>query len=131
MYLIQCVTACVALSELMSQEWDYKTAYALLQLKRKLRPHFEFYANEETKLVEEYAAKDERGEVIMPEAGKFALAGVEQAAEYERRRMELNKVEVEEEFPLVKVPCPAYIKPVHIEALEGFVIFYMKGDGAE
>ena len=57
MYLIQCVNAYTAVLAMTQQEHDYKLAYALTTLKRRLQPHIEFFTQQEFKLVEEYATR--------------------------------------------------------------------------
>jgi len=130
MYLIQCVNAYAATVALAEREWDYKTAYALVTLKRKLQPHVDFYTGEELKLVEEYGERDSAGKVIINN-GKFTFKDADGAQEYERRRRALGMLEVSEQFTPAVVPLPGSIKPVHLEALEGFIVFEEEGGGKE
>ena len=51
MYLIECVNAYLAASQMQQWEMDYQTAYALLKLKRTMQTQLEFYQSEEMKLV--------------------------------------------------------------------------------
>ena len=101
MKLIQCVTAYMATTELMQKEWDYKTAYALVRLRKKLQMHVDFYSQ---------------------------LADPAAQEEYQVKKRELDEVEVEEEWKVFQVPQPASIKPAHLEALAGFIQF---GEAAE
>lgn len=123
MYLIQCVNAYTAVLAMTQQEHDYKLAYALTTLKRRLQPHIEFFTQQEFKLVEEYATRDEKGKVILNERGNFTFQDPEKTEEYAERRTALGMVEVNEVFPALTVPAPKTIKPVHLEALEGFIEF--------
>lgn len=123
-YLIQYVNAYAALQPLMDCEWDYKTAHALMMLKRKLQPHASFFSQEELKLVEEFAEKDEKGKVAWKGAGRFNFQDPSRAEEYNKKRMELGMVEIQEELEMVRAPIPATIKPAQLEALEGFIEFY-------
>lgn len=123
MYLIQCVNAYTAVLAMTQQEHDYKLAYALTTLKRRLQPHIDFFTQQEFKLVEEYATRDEKGKVILNERGNFTFQDPEKTEEYAERRTALGMVEVNEAFPVLTVPAPKTIKPVHLEALEGFIDF--------
>ena len=123
MLLIQCVNAYMATAYLMEKEWDYKTAYALAELKRALQPHVDFFIQEEQKLIQEYGKKDEKGHVAFTEKGTFQFASAEDAPKYNAKRFELGQVPVEMKWKVKKLPRPERIKPVHLEALEGFIDF--------
>lgn len=123
MNLTQWVNAYMAVQSMMGEEWDYQTAHALVTLKRRLYPHVVFYQQEERKLVEEYAARDEKGEIIWSGDGRFVFRDPGQGEEYARRRAQLCAVEVQETLTPLKVPKPRRIKPVQLEALEGFMEF--------
>ena len=126
MFLIECVNAYMAVQALMEVECDYRTAHALVVLKKRLLPHVEFFSAEEMKLVEAYAARGEDGKVKM-DGSRFVFAPGADTAAYARRRAELGTVEVEEEFPVLHAPLPPKVKPVHIEALEKFIEFQVDG----
>lgn len=123
MYLMQCVTAYGAVLELEKREWDYKTAHALVTLKRRLQPQVDFFTKEELKLAREYAKLDEKGNVILTERGTFPFREPGMAQEYARRRTELGLVEVQEAYEPLRVPVPGSITPAHLEALDGFLTF--------
>lgn len=123
MLLIQCVNAYMATVYLMEKEWDYKTAYTLAELKRALQPHVDFFIQEEQKLIQEYGKKDEKGHVAFTEKGTFRFASAEDAPKYNAKRFELGQVPVEMKWKVKKLPRPERIKPVHLEALEGFIDF--------
>lgn len=128
MKLIQCVTAYMATTELMQKEWDYKTAYALVRLRKKLQMHVDFYSQQERMLTEAYGEKDDSGRVKFTRPGVFNLADPAAQEEYQVKKRELDEVEVEEEWKVFRVPQPASIKPAHLEALDGFIQF---GEAAE
>lgn len=129
MQLIQCVSAYLALIALSDKEYDYRTAHALTVLKRKLKPHVEFYTAEERKLVSEYAQKDDAGKAVFTPHGTFVFKDGAKPEEYAERRAELGAVEVGEEFAPVCASAPSAISPAHLEALEGFVCFSAEGGG--
>ncbi|MBR5089699.1 MAG: hypothetical protein IK093_09730 [Ruminiclostridium sp.] len=121
MLILKAVAAYTAALQLMEQELDYDTAHALVMLKTRLQPHAEWFAMEEMKLAQQYGQKDENG-AVNTDGGHFALVP-ETAAEYNRKRLELAKVEVQEEWTPLKVPKPERIKPAVLEALQDFIIF--------
>lgn len=123
MRLEQCVRGYMTAAALENREWDYKMAHGLMMIKNRMKPHAEFYAREEKKLAEEYAARDDRGEILWAGNGAFRFARPEEAEEYSRRREELGATEVEEEFRRLRVPEPEKIRPAHLEALHPFLLF--------
>lgn len=123
MKLVECVKAYGAVLELSEKDWDYKTAYALVTLKRRLEEPVGFYNQEELKLVAEYAQKDEKGKIRLDERGTFPFAQPERAGEYLQKRQELGQVEADWNHKPLKVPAPKSIKPAQLEALEGFLDF--------
>lgn len=123
MLLIQCVNAYMATTYLMEKEWDYETAYTLAGLKRTLQPHVDFFVQEEQKLINEYGQKDEKGHVVFTERGTFLFETADGAAEYAAKRNQLGRVPVELEWKAKTLTKPERIKPVHLEALAGFIDF--------
>ena len=128
MYLIQCVNAYMAIRALEECECEYQTAHSLIALKHRLQPHVDFFIKNEMKLVEEYARREEDGKITITENGGFAFLDPAMANEYAKRRTELSMVLVEEEIPVLHAPAPKTIRPVHLEALSGFLDF--GGEGA-
>lgn len=121
--LIQCVNAWAAVQGLMEQEWDYASAHALTQLRGALNPHADFFLEEELKLAERYGKKGEDGQVQFTPRGTFLFQDPDQAGEYNAKRLELGGVEVELDWEERTLPSPERIRPVQLEALEGFVRF--------
>lgn len=121
--LVRCVDAFLAVNGLMEQEWDYPSAYALTQLRRALQPHADFFIQEENKLTRQYGQKDREGQVCFTPRGTFLLEDPAQAGEYNAKRQELGAVEVELDWEEKVLPSPERIRPVQIEALEGFIVF--------
>lgn len=123
MFLIQCVNAYASALAMSQREVDYKLAYALVMLKRELKPQADFFVSEEAKLVEEYAAKDEKGRVVFNERGNFTFADPAKAKEYAARREALGMVEAQERFTVRTASAPKTISAAQLEALEGFIRF--------
>ena len=118
----------MAANYLSQMEWDYKTAFTLARLRRALQPSVDFYIREENKLTQEFGQLDEKGNVAFTERGTFLFKDPADAPEYNTRRFELANVETEIDWKPAALPEPQKIKPIHLEALEGFIRF--GGDGA-
>ena len=72
MYLIECANAYLAAVQLQQKEMDYQTAFAVMMVKKQLQSHVEFLQNEELKLAEKYAEKDEKGNIKWTERGTLS-----------------------------------------------------------
>ena len=123
MLLAKAVTAFTAVSQLMETECDFQTAYELLQIKKKLQGHAEFFYQKEQELIAKYGKKNEQGTVELDPSGTFTAAGAEEALSYRREKLELGKVEVYWGDEPKRLPSPEKIRPVTIEALEGIIEF--------
>lgn len=123
MLILKAVAAYMAAMQLMEQELDYKTAHALVLLKSRLQPHVDYYSHEEMKLAQAYGRKDEDGRLDMNDAGRFTLESPEAAEEFNRKKLELAQVEIQEEWEKLRVPQPERIKPAVLEALQDFLEF--------
>lgn len=118
--LKQCADIASALKDLSDVEMDYASAYAVAMLLGELNKHIQFFAKEEIEIVEKYAKKNTDGKVEMRDGGVFSLAE-ETAAEFHRKRAELDAVEVE--INPITINPPERMKPSIIEALKGVVEF--------
>jgi hypothetical protein len=124
MLLLECVTAYMAVQGLMDQPFPYKTAHALMMLKRELQPHVDFFSGEEMKLVERFAEKDtESNKIVWTGKGAFRFAEGKDPAEYARCRVELGSVHVDWCAERKMVQFHASITPAQLEALEKFIEF--------
>lgn len=123
MRLLQCVNAYTAIQSMMSDDLDYQTAYALVVLKKRLLPHVEFYRKEELKLVDCYAAKDEKGKILWTDSNRFGFKDPQLAEEYATKFNDLCAVIVQWKYEPLIVPIPERIKPSVLEALDGFLSF--------
>lgn len=127
MKLIECVNAYTALGLLMQKETDFRSAYALAGLRRRLAPHAMFYSGEELKLMREYAKKDEHGQPVFTGPREFVFRDSEAGAKFKEKLDELAAVELEEEFSPITVKAPGRTTPEVIFALEGLVNFEEDG----
>lgn len=122
MLLVKAIGAYTAAAQLMEQEVSFDTAYALVLLKNRLQPHMEFFAKSELDLAEQYGEAID-GRVVYDENGRFRFKSKEAGAEYNRRKVELGAIELQETWEVMHVPKPDRIKPIHLEALQDFLVF--------
>ncbi len=125
--LKQCVTAWQALNVLAKTEMDYGSAHKLVMLRAALRPHVQFYNEEEISLADKYAAHDKDGHIVFrgPDVAEFSTA--ENLAAFTAERIKLDAVELTEDIPPVTIKAPERITPEQIEALSPYVIFEEAG----
>lgn len=122
MYLIECVNAYLAATQMQQKETDYQTAYALLEVKRELQSSVDFFREEELKLVKKYAKTDENGQVQWLENERFAFDDPEGAERFQKERKMLCMTQTDEPKPR-HAPIPERISPAQLEALEKFIRF--------
>lgn len=84
-------------------------------------------ADEELKLAEKYAEKDEKGNIKWTERGTFHYRDADAAAGYQRERRALGMTQVEDDFTVQHAPVPEKITPMQLEALEKFIVFGGEG----
>lgn len=122
MYLIECVNAYLAATQMQQKEMNYQTAYALLKVKKELQPSVDFFREEELKLVKKYAKTDENGQVQWLENERFAFEDPEAAEEFQKEREKLCMTQTDEPEQR-RAPIPERISPTQLEALEKFICF--------
>lgn len=122
MYLIECINAYIAATQMQQKETDYQTAYALLRVKRELQTQVDFFREEELKLIKKYARTDESGQIQWLENERFAFEDAASAEEFKREREKLCMTQTDEPDTL-HAPIPERISPVQLEALEKFIRF--------
>lgn len=123
MILFQAIEAYKAVTELMDCELDYMSAYRLVAMKRQLKPHVDFFAEEEMKLVQEYGKKNNEGLVEWMDNGTFYFADQDAADAYSSKRLELGNLVVNTEIQPITIKAPERIRATIIEELEGIVTF--------
>lgn len=92
--LITAVMLYDAIKKLYDTQLDYSSAHALVMTKNELEPHVMFFAENEKAMIEKYANKDEEGNLISEEDGRFTVSP-ENAKKFNEERVKLNSVEVE------------------------------------
>ncbi len=130
MLLIKCVTAHLVMRELMEKEMDYKSAHAVMMLFHALKPHVDFYAAEERKLIERYAQRDDDGRVKF-DGNNWTMADISLTNEYLSEISSLGGIEIEGFAEPVKVSAMPDIRPRQLEALAGFIEFGAVEGGGE
>lgn len=111
--LAECVRAYQAVMEMMVKDGcDFAFAHALVMARRELEPHMTFYGEKEEALIDKYAKRDEKGEIIR-DGNRIQ---VENMPAFEKERAELNGVEVEISPRKVK-KAPESLKPSVLEGL--------------
>ena len=119
--------AYIAVQGLMQERMSYASASALLTLRRHLEPQAMYFAGEERKLADEFAAHDAKGGIIWTGPGSFNFAAPERATEYAARRAQHMAAEVQEQAPALRIAAPESITPAQLEALAPFVEFTEAG----
>ncbi len=122
MKLIEIVNAVIAIDELRNVEIEDKTAYALYITKNAILPQYNFFGEEERKLVNKYAKRDGHGKIIT-NGMKFEFASPEAQAEYAEKMSALFNMDVDVDFKRYKIKMPSKIKMVYLEALKNFFDF--------
>lgn len=126
MKLAEVINTILAIDALKETELDGKTAYALFITKKALLPHYEFYCEEEQKLINKYAKRDENGRIVS-DGETIQFVSTEATKEFAAKRKELFNMEVDIEFKRYKIMLPKTIKLVLLEALSSFFDFDITG----
>ena len=132
MKLIEILNANEALKKLANSKFNsFKKAYELSKLRKQVDEEVNFYIEEEKKIVEAYASKDENGTPIFLEGGRIKLDSVEVKNSFEKDINELRNLEIDK---ISKVSIsPADFKddiptPNEILALEVLIDFKEVGN---
>ncbi len=129
MKLIEKVNAYKVLREMIKEEWPFEFAYKITQLMRFLEPEYQFFSEEEMKLVAAYGKKDEDGKIALDADGSFNFADEENMRTYLRRIKELKDTEMDvEDEPRISVSPPGFIKGEWLAAIEPFFDFDEYGE---
>lgn len=73
---------------------DIKVAYKLALLKEPLEKHYNFYNDRWKRIMDEYALRDEEGNISLNKAREFTIPK-EKANDFERASNELAELEIE------------------------------------
>lgn len=134
MKLINYAAAYNALEILSQIEFPYKTAYAIAKLKRQILPKVEYFQCEELKIAQKYGRRlpdgrlDIKGSRLIMKGDSDAETARNEES-YAKERDALCSIEDDDiesgeiTKPTICIPSEVKIKPVIIEALEGFCEF--------
>lgn len=108
---------------------NFSLSYKIAKASRELEEKRSFYSNEERKIVETYAIKDDKGNVKIVDGNRVTFKTQEDANKFNEEVIKLQKTEVDVFDPIVisvsdiKKEDVVDLTPANILALEGFVIF--------
>jgi len=123
----QIIKATPALAELKRLRLPYAAARDIHKMYKTLEAEYQFFAQEEAKLIKEYAAKDEKGNPQITESGRITFESVSAKAAYSEKLAELGTTDANIEIPFITLSAEAIgeqlIAPETIDALEGFITF--------
>ena len=123
--LIEAVQAHTAAEEMGRQALPYDLALALVKVKQATAAEMETFLEEERKLVERYAEKDEDGNIRV-QNGRFRFRDPADRPAYETARKELCETPAEISLPRLTAAAPEVIQPAALEALSRFIRFHEK-----
>ena len=96
MKLIEILTANEALKKLANSKFNsFKKSYELSKLRKQVDEEVNFYVEEEKKIVESYASKDENGKPIFLDGGRIKLDSLEAKNNFEKEISELRDLEID------------------------------------
>lgn len=81
---------------------DIKVAYKLALLKEPLEKHYNFYNDQWKRVMNEYALKDDEGNIALNESKEFTVPK-EKAKDFEKASNELAELEVELPAPAIEL----------------------------
>lgn len=123
----QIIKAVPAIGELKRLRLPYATARDIHKMYKTLEAEYQFFAQEEAKLIRELAAKDEKGNPKVSSDGRITFADIATRDEYHKRLAELGETDAQIEIPFITISAEEIgeqlIAPETIGALEGFITF--------
>ena len=97
MKLIELLNAVLPLRTLSDARFtSFKKSRELALLRKKVEFEGEFYANEEKKIANLYAKKNEQGEPIILEGGRITLKDIESKKKFDEEISKLRNLEIED-----------------------------------
>lgn len=108
---------------------NFSVSYKIAKASKELEEHSKFYAEEERKIVEQYAVKDEKtGQIKIIDGNRITFKDQDNAMKFNEEIMALQKTEVDIFEPIdIHLddfkPGDMDLTPLDILSLEGFVNF--------
>lgn len=115
------ITAYAAILPLMDADLNWQDSYEVLRLKKKLQAEAEIFSQQEKKLVDRLADRDEHGKIIIDENGRFKITG-ENIKTFTDERQKMIDVSVLWDSKKIRIHTDK-VKPAIIEALDKFIEF--------
>ena len=122
MKLIKAVDAYLALGILAKEQLPFGDSLKISAQRKQLKPLYDFFAEEEQKIVCEVSKKDNNGKAIRHSDGHFEFENEASKQTYHSKMSELSTFEIGE-VDIIKISPPEKISADIIEALEDIVIF--------
>lgn len=124
--MMEAVKANLAAQEMGRQILPYTLALAMVKVKQATQAEMDCYAAEEQKLVEQYAAKDDDGNITLRN-GRFVFRNPVDRPAYEAARKRLGETPTDISLPRLTATPPENITPAALEALSIFIHFQEGG----
>lgn len=122
MELVKAVDAYVALGILSNEKLPFADSAQIFMMKKKLKPLYELFAEEEKKLVASVAKKDESGKTQRFPDGHFEFSDEEAKNTYKNKMNEITSFDIGK-VDTITITAPPTISAQLLEVLDGFVIF--------
>lgn len=116
-----------ALQEMMQMRLPYAKAKVMYKIYKNFEDEYKFFVQEEIKLVNEFAAKDEQGKPIVYKDGTVKFDNIESKNKYEAKLSELGALKSDIQIkPIVLTEVDIgeqIISPEIMGKLEGIISF--------
>lgn len=127
MNYLKIVKSMSALQEMMQMRLPYAKAKVMYKIYKNFEDEYKFFVQEEIKLVNEFAAKDEQGKPIVYKDGTVKFDNIESKNKYEAKLSELGDLKSDIQIkPIVLTEVDIgeqIISPEIMSKLEGIISF--------
>lgn len=127
MNYLKIVKSMSALQEMMQMRLPYAKAKVMYKIYKNFEDEYKFFVQEEIKLVNEFAAKDEQGKPIVYKDGTVKFDNIESKNKYEAKLSELGNLKSDIQIkPIVLTEADIgeqIISPEIMGKLEGIISF--------
>lgn len=127
MNYLKIVKSMSALQEMMQMRLPYAKAKVMYKIYKNFEDEYKFFVQEEIKLVNEFAAKDEQGKPIVYKDGTVKFDNIESKNKYEAKLSELGALKSDIQIkPIVLTEVDIgeqIISPEIMSKLEGIISF--------
>ena len=95
MNILTLINAANIFNQVAQTKISSKTAYKIMKLYKSIAAEEEFYNQKRNDIINQYADRDENGQIKLSEDGNMIIILPEKLAEAESAMLELNNIEVE------------------------------------